>query len=67
VQIRGQSRLAGTTIEQQAHLMRGALTGLAGRPSWRQAKIVNAGSERVREREVGMLSDLVGDDQQAHE
>jgi hypothetical protein len=67
VQIRGWSRLAGTTVEQQAQLMMGAMAGPAGRLSWRRAKNVSSNPERVRESEVGMVSDLMGDDQQARE
>jgi hypothetical protein len=50
--------------------MMGAMAGPAGRLSWRRAKDVSSEPEkpeRVREREVGMVSDLLGDDQQAHE
>jgi hypothetical protein len=54
-------------VEQQAHLIIGALAGPAGRPSRRWEKYVNSESERVRERKVSVVSDLLEDDQQARE
>jgi hypothetical protein len=58
-------KASGTTVEQQAHLMMGALVGPAGRPSRRRAKNVISEVKSVREREVGMVSDLMEDGRQA--
>jgi hypothetical protein len=38
--------------------MMGALVGPAGRPCRRRAKNMNSKSDRVREREVGIVSNL---------
>jgi hypothetical protein len=44
-------------VGEQAHRMMEALTGLAERPSWRRTESVYSGeSERVRGKEVGMVS-----------